>query len=67
MSLPVKVADLKTPFIQLDSEFLGIPFNLASYSVLTFIVAKICGLEPYEFIHYGGDCHIYSDHTQQCQ
>ena len=54
-------------FQRANDEFLGIPFNLASYSVLTIIVAKICGLEPYEFIHYGGDCHIYSDHTQQCQ
>ena len=54
-------------FQRANDEFLGIPFNLASYSVLTIIVAKLCGLEPYEFIHYGGDCHIYSDHTQQCQ
>lgn len=50
-----------------NDEFLGIPFNLASYSVLTNMVAKICGLEPYEFIHYGGDCHIYAEHVKQCQ
>ena len=31
------------------------------------MVAKICGLEPYEFIHYGGDCHIYAGHVNQCQ
>jgi thymidylate synthase len=42
-------------------EFLGIPINVLSYSVLTCIIAKICGLEPYEFIHYGGDTHIYDD------
>jgi thymidylate synthase len=44
-----------------NDEFLGIPLNVLSYSVLTCIIAKICGLEPYEFIHYGGDCHIYDD------
>ena len=31
------------------------------------MIAKMCDLEPYEFIHYGGDCHIYSDHVMQCQ
>jgi thymidylate synthase len=46
-------------------EFLGIPFNIASYSFLTIIIAKICDLEPYEFIHYGGNCHIYDDHFDQ--
>jgi thymidylate synthase len=48
-----------------NDEFLGVPFNLASYSALTYIVAKICDLEPYEFIHYGGDCHLYDDHIDQ--
>ena len=48
-----------------NDEFLGIPFNLGSYSALTYIVAKICDLEPYEFIHYGGDCHLYDDHLDQ--
>ena len=43
----------------------GLPFNIASYSALTYIVAKICGLEPYEFIHYGGDCHLYDGHFEQ--
>jgi thymidylate synthase len=42
-------------------EFLGIPINCVSYSVLTCIIAKICDLEPYEFIHFGGDTHIYDD------
>lgn len=46
-------------------EFLGIPFNIASYSILTCIIAKMCDLEPYEFIHYGGNCHIYDDHFEQ--
>jgi len=48
-----------------NDEFLGIPINLASYSVLTYMIAQLCGLEPYEFIHYGGDCHIYDDHIEQ--
>ena len=50
-----------------NDEFLGIPFNLASYSVLTCIIANICDLEPYEFIHYGGDCHLYDDHLEQAK
>lgn len=48
-------------------EFLGICFNCISYSALTIMIAKMCDLEPYEFIHYGGDCHIYSDHVEQCR
>ena len=46
-------------------EFLGINFNTISYSALTIMIAKMCDLEPYEFIHYGGDCHIYDDHFEQ--
>ncbi len=46
---------------------LGEPFNIASYSFLTHIIAKHCNLEPYEFILYCGNCHIYDDHIQQCQ
>ena len=38
--------------------FLGVPFNIASYSLLTMMVAQVCGLEPGEFIWTGGDCHI---------
>ena len=40
---------------------LGCPLNILSYSILTCIIAKICDLEPYEFIHYGGDVHLYDD------
>jgi thymidylate synthase len=42
----------------------GIPFNIASYSFLTHILAEHCGLEAYEFVHFIGNCHIYEDHIE---
>lgn len=47
--------------------FLGVPFNIASYSLLTMMVAQVCGLKPGTFIHTFGDLHLYSNHIEQAK
>ena len=47
--------------------FLGVPFNIASYSLLLLMVAQVAGLEPGEFVHTFGDVHLYSNHVEQAK
>lgn len=47
--------------------FLGVPFNIASYSLLTMMVGQVCGLRAKEFIHTFGDLHLYSNHVEQAK
>jgi thymidylate synthase len=47
--------------------FLGVPFNIASYALLTLMVAQVCNLQPGEFVHTLGDAHLYSNHIEQAK
>lgn len=47
--------------------FLGVPFNIASYALLTMMIAKVCNMVPAEFIWTGGDCHLYDNHKEQVE
>lgn len=47
--------------------FLGVPFNIASYALLTMMVAQVCDLKPKEFVHTFGDLHLYANHVDQAK
>ena len=47
--------------------FLGVPFNIASYALLTLMIAQVCGLKPGDFVWTGGDCHLYTNHLEQAR
>lgn len=47
--------------------FLGVPFNIASYALLTLMIAQVCDLQPGDFVWTGGDCHLYSNHLDQAR
>ena len=57
----------KLSFQKVNNKFLGVPFNISSYSLLTCMIAQVCGLDPGEFVWTGGDCHLYLNHMEQAK
>jgi thymidylate synthase len=64
----VNAGELSCQMYQRSADlFLGVPFNIASYALLTMMVAQVCDLRPGEFVHTFGDLHLYQNHLEQAR